>query len=131
MNALDRVSITRLTKYIKDNVETTLNQFVFKPNDALTRNKIVSSISSFLEDVKSRRGLEQYLIICDNSNNPPSVIKDNLLQCDIIFQPNYSFDLVNMRGVINSKELVLNSSILTKEDHYEAYERAMVILGRK
>jgi hypothetical protein len=132
--AYDRINTNRLTEYIRACIGGVLEQFVYEPNDALTRSMIVSALHSFCLNIKDRGSLYDYAIVCDKNNNPSSIVENNMLVCDVYIKPLHLVDtpFVNVRAIINSgSELVLKASGITKEDHYARYEYAMGVLARK
>jgi hypothetical protein len=56
-------------------------------------------IEPFLREVRGRRGIQDYLIICDESNNPPTVIMRNELVCDIYIKPNYVVEFLRLNFI--------------------------------
>ena len=60
---------------------------MFEPNDQITRTEIGNSITSLLLDIVAKRGIYDYLVVCDNSNNTPTTIDQNQLWVDIAIEP--------------------------------------------
>ena len=58
-------------------------------NDNFTRNRIISMIKPFLGSVQAGRGIQDFLVICDESNNTPDVISRNQLVVDVFIKPTY------------------------------------------
>jgi hypothetical protein len=79
ISALDRVNVSRLVKFIKRELRKSLFQYLFEPNDELTRGNVKSSTDSFLVSLLDRRGLYDFATICDASNNTPDRIDRNEL----------------------------------------------------
>ena len=69
------------------NFGTDLIKFIFEPNDTLTRNQVQSAFNSVLNDLVAKRGLYDYLVVCDGTNNTPDRIDRNELWVDIAIQP--------------------------------------------
>lgn len=86
-SAMDRVSVSRLMKYIKRQLRRNTLSFVFEPNDQLTRDNLKAVIDGFLGDLIVKRGLYDYATICDESNNTPDRIDRNELYVDIALKP--------------------------------------------
>lgn len=86
-SALDRVSVSRLVKYIKRQLRRNTLSFVFEPNDQLTRDNLKAIVDGFLGDLIVKRGLYDYATICDESNNTPDRIDRNELYIDIALKP--------------------------------------------
>lgn len=86
-SAMDRVNVSRLLKYIKRQLRRNTLSFVFEPNDALTRDNLKAVVDSFLGDLIVKRGLYDFVTVCDESNNTPDRIDRNELYIDIALKP--------------------------------------------
>jgi len=85
--ALDRINVARLVSFIRSRLETIGKQYLFEPNDQITRQQITNSITSLMIDLVAKRGLYDYLVVCDNTNNTPTTIDANQLWVDIAIEP--------------------------------------------
>ncbi len=99
--AFDRINVRRLFLDLEKRTRETLKFFVFEPNTFLTRNKVVNTLTPMFENCKQTEGIYDYLIICDDRNNPASVIDQNELRVDIYLKPVRAaeFILVNFYAV--------------------------------
>jgi hypothetical protein len=86
-SALDRINVARLIAFIRGRLESIGKQFLFEPNDQITRNEIRNSIDSLMIDLVAKRGIYDYLVICDLTNNTPARIDRNELYVDIAIEP--------------------------------------------
>jgi hypothetical protein len=86
-SALDRINVARLVAFIRGRLTEIAKQFVFEPNDQITRNEISGAIDSLMIDLVAKRGIYDYLIVCDLSNNTPARIDRNELYVDIAIEP--------------------------------------------
>jgi hypothetical protein len=86
-SALDRINVARLVAYIRGRLNEIGKQFVFEPNDQITRNEITNAIDSLMVDLVAKRGIYDYLVVCDLSNNTPARIDRNELYVDIAIEP--------------------------------------------
>jgi hypothetical protein len=86
-SALDRINVARLIAFIRGRLETIGKTFVFEPNDQLTRDEIKQSIEGLMNDLVAKRGIYDYLVVCDESNNTPARIDRNELYVDIAIEP--------------------------------------------
>jgi hypothetical protein len=86
-SALDRTNVARLIAYIRRQLTLACRPFVFEPNDALTRNQIAGVVETLLVDLVAKRGLYDYLVVCDESNNTPARIDRNELWIDVAVEP--------------------------------------------
>jgi hypothetical protein len=86
-SALDRVNVSRLTKYIKRSLRKNLFAYLFEPNDEITRKNAKATADSFLADLMGRRGLYDFATLCDESNNYGERIDRNELWIDVAIKP--------------------------------------------
>lgn len=86
-SALDRVNVARLIAYIRRQLTIAARPFVFEPNDALTRQQISGVVQTLMVDLVAKRGLYDYLVVCDESNNTPARIDRNELWIDVAIEP--------------------------------------------
>ncbi len=86
-SALDRINVARLICYIRERLQVAARPFVFEPNDNLTRAQLTGVVQSLFIDLVSKRGLYDYLVVCDTSNNTPARIDRNELWIDIAIEP--------------------------------------------
>lgn len=87
-----RMLLIVLKSAIKDYVKTEIYEF----NNVYTRNRMTSTISQYLERVKSNQGITDFRVICDNSNNTPAVIDANEMVCDIYIKPIRSAEFITL-----------------------------------
>jgi len=92
--SMDRVNVSRLVNYIRTLLSTATNGFLFEPNDKITRDQVGAVISNALNDLVSKRGIYDYVVVCDTSNNPPNVIAQNQLYIDIAIAPTKAIEFI-------------------------------------
>jgi len=85
--AMDRVNVSRLVNYIRSILSGISNSFLFEPNDKITRDQIKQVVEGALNDLIAKRGVYDYLVVCDNSNNTRDRIARNELYVDIAIEP--------------------------------------------
>jgi phage tail sheath protein FI len=83
----DRVNVSRLVNYIRTQLASISNAFLFEPNDKSTRDQIKGAIEGIMNDLVAKRGIYDYLVVCDNSNNTSDRIARNELYVDIAIEP--------------------------------------------
>ena len=86
-SALDRINVARLTAYIRERLGVITKPFVFEPNDKLTRDEVKQVVESLMNDLVAKRGLYDYLVVCDESNNTNDRIDRNELYIDVAIEP--------------------------------------------
>jgi len=85
--SLDRTNVGRLVAYIRYKLQTATRPFVFEPNDALTRSQVAGVVQSLFVDLVGKRGLYDYIVVCDETNNTPARIDANELWIDVAIEP--------------------------------------------
>ena len=85
--ALDRINVARLVAFLRGRLEEIGKQFLFEPNDEITRNEIAGVVNTLMIDLVAKRALYDYLVVCDLSNNTPARIDRNELWVDIAIEP--------------------------------------------
>ena len=85
--SMDRINVARLVNYLRTVLVTVTNQFLFEPNDKIVRDQAKQVIESLLNDLVTKRGLYDYLVVCDTSNNTPDRIARNELYIDVAISP--------------------------------------------
>jgi hypothetical protein len=86
-SALDRTNVARLISYIRYNLQIAVRPYIFEPNDNFTRAQVSGVVTSLLQDIQSKRGIYDYLVVCDATNNTPARIDRNELWIDIAIEP--------------------------------------------
>jgi hypothetical protein len=86
-SALDRINVARLICFVRARLESIGKSFVFEPNDQITRDEISNAISNLMNDLVAKRGVYDYLVVCDDSNNTPARIDRNELWVDVAIEP--------------------------------------------
>ena len=105
-SALDRTNVARLIAYVRRQLTLAARPFVFEPNDALTRQQIQGVIQTLMLDLKAKRGIYDYLVICDESNNTPARIDRNELWVDVALEPVKAAEFIYIPvRVLNTGEL--------------------------
>tara|TARA_B100001057_G_scaffold411155_1_gene426613 strand:+ start:3163 stop:6390 length:3228 start_codon:yes stop_codon:yes gene_type:complete len=93
-SALDRINISRLTGYLRRQLQTIATGFVFEPNDKITRDELKQQIEQTLNDLVAKRGVFDYLVVCDDTNNTSDRIDRNELYVDVAIEPVKSAEFI-------------------------------------
>lgn len=96
-SSFDRVNVRGLFNTVERSLSKMAKYQVMEFNDNFTRNRIVSMIKPFLSSVQAGRGIQDFLVICDTSNNTPDVISRNQLVVDIYIKPTYVAEFVHLK----------------------------------
>ena len=95
-SAFDRINVRRLFLVVERAIENAAKAQLFELNDETTRNSFKAIVEPFLRDVQSRRGLYDYLLVCDGTNNTSAVIDRNEFVADIYIQPARSINFITL-----------------------------------
>ena len=98
--ALDRLNVRLLLIYIEPQIKEFLDDFLFELNDELTRSMIVSGINAYMTGIKARRGVYDYSVVCDSSNNSDEDIDNYKLNVDIYIQPTKAIEYIDCKIII-------------------------------
>jgi hypothetical protein len=98
-SAFDRINVRRLFLTIQRALQSAADAQLFELNDELTRSNFVNIVEPFLRDVQAKRGVFDFRVICDESNNTPDVIDNNEFRADIFLKPARSINYVTLTFV--------------------------------
>ena len=98
-SAFDRINVRRLFLTIEQSLQKAAEAQLFELNDQVTRANFVNIVEPFLRDVEAKRGLNGFLVICDETNNTPDVIDNNEFRADIFLKPARSINFVTLTFV--------------------------------
>ena len=73
--------------------------FLFEFNDEFTRSRFTSTVVPFLSDIQGRQGIQDYAVVCDDSNNTPEVVDRNEFRGDIYVKPSRSINFIQLQFV--------------------------------
>lgn len=93
-SALDRVNVARLVAYLRERFDVISRPFLFEPNDRATRERITAVFEGFLSDILSKRGVYDFAVLCDESNNTPLRIDRNELWVDVAIEPTKAAEFI-------------------------------------
>lgn len=86
-SARDRVNVERLIRHIKRRLRKDTMSFIFEPNDQITRDNLAAVVTNFLSDILVKRGLYDFAVRCDETNNTPDRIDRGEMYCDVLLKP--------------------------------------------
>ena len=95
-SAFDRINVRRLFLNVQKRAETLAKGVLFELNDATTRIGFASALNSYLSEVQARRGVTDFLVVCDESNNTPAVIDRNEFVAEIYIKPTRSINYITV-----------------------------------
>lgn len=100
-SSFDRVNVRALFNTLERSLAKMAKSTVMEFNDTYTRSRICSEIKPYLAQVQAGRGIQGFMVVCDESNNTPQIIANNQLVVDIYIQPTYVAEMIRL-NFINS-----------------------------
>lgn len=93
-SSMDRINVARLTAYLRYMLERITRPFLFEQNDSQTRQAAANVVEKFLADIAQKRGITDFIVQVDASNNTPARIDRNELWIDIAIVPTKSVEYI-------------------------------------
>jgi len=98
-SAFDRINVRRLFIYLQEAIKGAARDVMFEFNDNLTRSSFVNAVEPFLRDVQAKRGIQEFKVICNQTNNTAAVIDANEFVADIYIKPSRSINFIGLTFV--------------------------------
>lgn len=98
-SAFDRINVRRLFIVLEKSIATAAKFQLFEFNDAFTRAQFRNLVEPFLREVQGRRGITDFKVVCDETNNTPEVIDRNEFVADIYIKPARSINFIQLNFV--------------------------------
>lgn len=98
-SAFDRINVRRLFIVLRKTISNAAEQMLFEFNDEFTRAQFKNLVEPFLRDVQGRRGIYDFRVVCDETNNTPAVIDANRFVGDIYIKPARSINYIQLNFV--------------------------------
>ena len=98
-SAFDRINVRRLFIVLEKAISTAAKFTLFEFNDAFTRAQFRNLVEPFLRDVQGRRGIFDFRVVCDETNNTPEVIDRNEFIGDIYIKPARSINFIQLNFI--------------------------------
>jgi phage tail sheath protein FI len=98
-SAFDRINVRRLFIVLEKSIAVAAKSQLFEFNDEFTRSQFRNLVEPFLRDVKGRRGITDYKVVCDSTNNTPEVIDRNEFVADIYVKPARSINFITLNFI--------------------------------
>ena len=99
VSAFDRINVRRLFLTIEQAIERAARAQLFEFNDDITRANFVNIVEPYLRDIQAKRGITDFLVVCDESNNTADVIDANEFRSDIFIKPARSINFIGLTFV--------------------------------
>lgn len=98
-SAFDRINVRRLFIVLEKTIARASRYSLFEFNDEFTRAQFIALVTPFLRDVQGRRGIYDFRVVCDHTNNTPEVIDSNRFIGDIYIKPARSINFIQLNFV--------------------------------
>lgn len=113
-SAFDRINVRRLFIVLEKAISTSARFSLFEFNDPFTRSQFKNLVTPFLRNIQGRRGITDFLVVCDETNNTPQVVDSNQFVGDIYIKPARSINFIQLNFVavgsgVQFSEVVTNN----------------------
>ncbi len=110
-SAFDRINVRKLFLIIEKQIAKLSRVFLFEFNDEITRTLFKNNVNPFLRDVQSKRGIFDFLVVCDETNNTPEIIDRNEFVADIYVKPARSINFITLNFIATKTGVSFDESI--------------------
>jgi phage tail sheath protein FI len=98
-SAFDRINVRRLFIVLEKSIARAARTSLFEFNDQFTRAQFVALVEPFLRDVQGRRGITDFRVVCDETNNTTEIVDRNEFVGDIYIKPARSINFIQLNFV--------------------------------
>ena len=98
-SAFDRINVRRLFLIIEETIGRAAKDQLFEFNDVITRSNFLNIVDPYLRDIKAKRGITDFVVVCDETNNTPDIIDSNQFRADIFVKPARSINFIGLTFV--------------------------------
>ena len=98
-SAFDRINVRRLFIFLENAIAAAAKDQLFEFNDEITRANFVNIVEPFLRDVQAKRGIQDFIVICDETNNTAAIIDSNEFVADIYIKPARSINFIGLNFI--------------------------------
>ena len=98
-SAFDRINVRRLFLILEKTIKDFSKSVLFELNDTTTRTNFTTQVNNYMRDIQARRGMTDFLVVADESNNTPDVIDRNEFVADIYIKPARSINFITLTFV--------------------------------
>ena len=95
-SAFNRINVRRLFITIEEACKIAARSVLFEFNDEFTRSNFKGIVDQYMSDVQARRGVTDFLVVCDSTNNTPQVVDNNEFRADVYVKPNRSINFITL-----------------------------------
>lgn len=98
-SAFDRINVRRLFIVLEKAISTAAKYQLFEFNDTFTRSQFKNMVTPYLRTIQGRRGITDFLVVCDDTNNTPQIIDTNQFVGDIYIKPARSINFIQLNFI--------------------------------
>jgi len=98
-SAFDRINVRRLFLILERTIKEFSKSVLFELNDVTTRNNFATQVNNYMRDIQARRGMTDFLVVADESNNTADVVDRNEFVADIYIKPSRSINFITLTFV--------------------------------
>ena len=95
-SSFDRINVRRLFLNVEKRIGDLAKTVLFEQNDATTRSSFLAAATSYMSEVQARRGVTDFLVVCDETNNTPDVIDRNEFVAELFMKPTRSINYITV-----------------------------------
>lgn len=110
-SAFDRINVRKLFLVIERAIARSARTNLFEFNDEITRSLFKNNVNPFLRNVQAKRGMYDFLVVCDASNNPPEIIDRNEFVADIYIKPSRSINYIGLNFIATKTGVTFDESV--------------------
>lgn len=110
-SAFDRINVRRLFNILEKAIGAMAKYKLFEINDNFTRSDFKSKVENYLRDIQGRRGITEYMVVCDTSNNTPTIIDANEFRASVLIKPTRSINFITLSFVATSTGVSFNTVV--------------------
>ena len=110
-SAFDRINVRRLFLIVEKEIAKISKTTLFEFNDEITRTLFKNNVNPFLRNVQAKRGMYDFLVVCDESNNTPEIIDRNEFIADIYIKPARSINFITLNFVATKTGVTFDEAI--------------------
>ena len=110
-SAFDRINVRKLFLVIEREIATISRTTLFEFNDDVTRSLFKNNVNPYLRDIQAKRGMYDFLVVCDSTNNVPEVIDRNEFIADIYIKPSKSINFITLNFIATKTGVSFDESV--------------------
>lgn len=110
-SAFDRINVRKLFLVIEKEIAKIARTSLFEFNDDITRSLFKNNVNPFLRDIQAKRGMYDFLVVCDQTNNVPEIIDRNEFIADIYIKPAKSINFISLNFIATKTGVTFDESV--------------------